>query len=77
MTQALHFKFKEISLAIDASVEIDQIKELGDTSEIMNRFLKESLACETVFERWIFQGYLIVCSDRRRSRLWGVRRPRA
>ena len=47
--KGLYYKFKETLLALDASIDFDELKELEARVNYQS-FLKESLACETVYK---------------------------
>ena len=47
MKKSLYYKFKETSLAVDASMAYDQMKELEKTGDYES-FMRECLACESV-----------------------------
>ena len=48
MKNSLYYKFKEPSLAVDASMAYDQMKELEKTVDYES-FMRECLACESVY----------------------------
>ena len=48
-TKYLYYKFKETLLAFDASTDFDELKEL-EAHVNFESFMKESLACETVYK---------------------------
>ena len=47
--KCLYYKFKETLLALDASIDFDELKEL-EAHVNYESFMKESLACETVYK---------------------------
>ena len=48
MKKSLYYKFNEISLAVDASMAYDHMKELEKTEDYES-FMRECLACESVY----------------------------
>ena len=48
MKKSLYYKFKETSLAVDASMAYDHMKELEKTVDYVS-FTRECLACESVY----------------------------
>ena len=56
----LYYKFKETSLAVDASVAHDQMKELEKTVD-NESFMKECLACESVYKSKISTLEILDC----------------